>query len=492
MSQTLAMASLGAPVSLRRAHRDARRSLQTPTVKFHRAPSNNRRVAPTARAATVADPKTEADVVIVGGGLAGLCAAKKLTEAGVDFLLLEASDAVGGRLRTDVVDGYLLDRGFAIFLTGYPEAQKQLDYADLDLRPFYAGADVRFENAFHRVADPLRHPIDAVSSLNPAHPIGSTIDKVLVGVVRIQSLIGDCYDILRAPETTIRQRLDAAGFSEEMTHRFFRPFMSGIFFNPELATSSRLFNFVMRMLATGQNCLPAKGIEAVATQLEAGLTAGNVRVGAKVTGTVGVGDGGIALEGGAKVTARKAVVVATEGPAAAAMLPKLDAVAPSASGAPVGTTCLYFAIDGPPPLSTPILYLNGDGPGMINNCCFPSTVSDTYAPAGKSLASVSLIGVPDMANDELVESVKAELEAWFGRVDGRSPGSPPVSQWSHLKTYKIPFAQPNQETPSDLERTTRVGEGTYVCGDHRSPATFDGAMMSGRVAAEAIIADMGR
>ena len=269
MSQTLAMASLGAPVSLRRAHRDARRSLKTPTVKFHRAPSNNRRVAPIARAATVADPKTEADVVIVGGGLAGLCAAKKLTEAGVDFLLLEASDAVGGRLRTDVVDGYLLDRGFAIFLTGYPEAQKQLDYASLDLRPFYAGADVRFENAFHRVADPLRHPIDAVSSLNPAHPIGSTIDKVLVGVVRIQSLIGDCYDILRAPETTIRQRLDAAGFSEEMTHRFFRPFMSGIFFNPELATSSRLFNFVMRMLATGQNCLPAKGIEAVATQLEA-------------------------------------------------------------------------------------------------------------------------------------------------------------------------------------------------------------------------------
>jgi phytoene dehydrogenase-like protein len=248
----------------------------------------------------------------------------------------------------------------------------------------------------------------------------------------------------------------------------------------------------MRMLATGQNCLPAKGIEAVATQLEAGLAAGNVRVGAKVTGTVGVGDGGIALEDGAKVTARKAVVVATEGPAAAAMLPKLDAVAPSASGAPVGTTCLYFAIDGPPPLSTPILYLNGDGPGMINNCCFPSTVSDTYAPVGKSLASVSLIGVPDIGEEELVESVKAELEAWFGRVDGRSPGSPPVSQWSHLKTYKIPFAQPNQETPSDLERTTRVGEGTYVCGDHRSPATFDGAMMSGRVAAEAIIADMGR
>ena len=109
----------------------------------------------------------ETDVVIVGGGLAGLCAAKTLTENGVSFVLLEASDGVGGRLRTDAVDGFLLDRGFAIFLTGYPEAQKTLDYDALSLKPFYAGADVRFQDAFHRVADPLRHPIDAVASLSP-------------------------------------------------------------------------------------------------------------------------------------------------------------------------------------------------------------------------------------------------------------------------------------------------------------------------------------
>ena len=101
--------------------------------------------------------------------------------------------------------------------------------------------------------------MDAVASLNPSHPIGTVLDKILVGVVRLQSLIGDTYDILTAPETTIRGRLDAAGFTESMTGRFFRPFMSGIFFNPELTTSSRLFNFVMRMLAVGQNCLPAKG-----------------------------------------------------------------------------------------------------------------------------------------------------------------------------------------------------------------------------------------
>ena len=256
MTSTLAVTSFAAPASIGRARPSAARRSPgggTAVIKFARV--NNRglaRTAPVARAATVADikdgevkggriwalraemacaaeealerararfgnapadrgattapraassesdagDKTEADVVIIGGGLAGLCAAKKLAESGVDFLLLEASDAVGGRLRTDVVEGFLLDRGFAIFLTGYPEAQAQLDYQSLDLRPFYAGADVRFVDGFHRVADPLRHPVDALTSLNPAHPIGSVVDKILVGVVRVQSLLGDCYDIL--------------------------------------------------------------------------------------------------------------------------------------------------------------------------------------------------------------------------------------------------------------------------------------------------------
>lgn len=442
---------------------------------------------PAAAARTVvasASAPAEADVVIVGGGLAGLCAARTLADAGVDFLLLESSDAVGGRLRTDVVDGFLLDRGFAIFLTGYPEAQRVLDYDALDLRPFYAGADVRFEGAFHRVADPLRHPLDAVASLSPSHPVGTVLDKILVGVVRLQSLLGDTYDILTAPETTIRERLDAAGFTESMTNRFFRPFMSGIFFNPELTTSSRLFNFVMRMLATGQNCLPAKGIGEVCAQLERRLPAGSVRVNATAVGVVGARDESgarvVSLEGGDAVVARRAVIVASAGPDAEALLGDALASNPSASGTPVGTTCAYFAIDGPPPLPAPILYLNGDGEGLVNNCCFPSAVSSTYAPAGKSLASVSVIGVPDMDDDALCAALKEELVGWFGEG---------ARAWTHLRTYRVPFAQPNQTTPTALDRDARLGGGLYVCGDHRSPATFDGAMMSGRKAAEAVIAD---
>ena len=438
------------------------------------------------------------DVVIVGGGLAGLCAAKALAEAGVDFVLLESSDGVGGRLRTDEVDGFLLDRGFAIFLTGYPEAQKTLDYDALELQPFYAGADVFLDGAFHRVADPLRHPIDAVKSLSPNHPIGSVVDKVLVGLVRLQSLIGDCYEQLEAPETTIALRLKESGFSDEMVNRFFRPFMSGIFFDPKLGTSSRLFTFVMRMLATGQNCLPKKGIGEVAAQLARGLPAGSVRLDAKVTQRVtdaNTGETSLTTTASASgegekkstvVVAKKAVVVATAGPDAAAIAGEpLLSSSPSASGPAVGTTCLYFAIDGAPPLPTPILYLDGSkkptGGKLVNNCCFPSAVSPSYAPSGKSLASVSVVGVPDLDDASLEQKVRLELMDMFG---------PSVETWKHLRTYRIPFAQPNQQVPTNLNRDVRLGDSTtYVCGDHRSPATFDGAMRSGRLAAEAVLAD---
>jgi hypothetical protein len=302
-------------------------------------------------------------------------------------------------------------------------------------------------------------------------------------------------------------RLKNAGFTDAMINRFFRPFMSGIFFNPALTTSSRLFNFVMRMLATGQNCLPSKGIGEVAAQLERGLPSGSVRLHAGVVGAVGeLGGGGggddegvggssssrqISLQGGGVVTAKRAVVVAVEGPAAKTLLGEPLNVSPSARGAAVGTTCLYFAIDGPAPLPCPILYLNGDGPGLVNNCCFPSTVSSSYAPAGMSLASVSIVGVPDMTDEELEAAVRGELETWFGGSatgGAGASGAQPVSEWRHLRTYRIPFAQPNQITPTDLYRPVSLGKGLYVCGDHRSPATYDGAMLSGRLAAEAVIA----
>lgn len=425
--------------------------------------------------------KDSADVVVIGGGLAGLAACCELEKRGIDYLLLESSDEVGGRVRTDVVEGFLLDRGFAIFLTGYPEAQRVLDYDALDLKPFYAGADVRFNGSFHRVADPFRHPIDGLQSLT--NPVGSVEDKVRVGLVRFQTLLsmGTIEEMMSSDgETTIMKRLKDFGFSDAMIDRFFRPFMAGIFFNRELTTSSRLFNFVMRMLATGQNCPPAKGIGAVSAQLRDRLTPGSVRLNSKVAK---VGERGadasrtIALANGESINARKSVIVACEGPEAARLLGNSMEKSPSKRTSAVGTTCLYFAMD-KAPTTDPILYLDGDNKGgIVNNCCFPSNVAPSYAPPGKSLASVSIIGVP-AEDDATIESrVRKELSAWFGTDN--------VSAWRLLRIYRIPYAQPNQEAPTDFARPCALGNGLFVAGDHRYSATFDGALVSGRRAAEA-------
>ena len=494
------MSAVPAPLIARHArvtHPSTSRSVVSRTSTRTQFPIRHRgtSVRVTAASASSGTSTTSHDVVIVGGGLAGLCAAKRLTEAGVDFVLLESDDGVGGRLRTDKLDGFLLDRGFAIFLTGYPEAQRILDYGALQLKPFYAGADVFLDGEFHRVADPIRQPIDAVKSLNPSHPIGSVIDKVLVGLVRLQSLLGNCYEQLDADETTIALRLKSSGFSDQMIDRFFRPFMSGIFFDAKLGTSSRLFTFVMRMLATGQNCLPVDGIGAVGEQLKSKLPEGSVLLNTQVVKREEMKDDNgetvtkLTTSTGSSFIAKKSIIVATAGPDAQAISGEALDSSPSATGEPVGTTCLYFAIDGEAPFDVPILYLDGSkkptGGQLVNNCCFPSTVSASYAPAGKALASVSIVGVPDMNDDELEWKVRSELRVWFGADEVTE------QKWKHLKTYRIPFAQPSQQVPTNLNRDVRLNDGrTYVCGDHRSPATFDGAMRSGRLAAEAVIADL--
>lgn len=430
--------------------------------------------------ATRAAVKDSADVVVIGAGLAGLAACNELRKRNVDFVLLESSDDVGGRVRTDECEGFLLDRGFAIFLTGYPEAQRVLDYDALDLKPFYAGADVRFDGAFHRVADPFRHPVDGVQSLT--NPIGTVADKVLVGLVRFQTVLamGTLEEMMASEgETTIMKRLQDFGFSNAMIDRFFRPFMAGIFFNRELTTSSRLFNFVMRMLATGQNCLPAKGIGAVSAQLRDRLPGETVRVNAKVD-TVGErsasGERALTLANGEIVTAKKSVIVACEGPEAARLLGNSLDQYPSKTQAAVGTTCLYFAMKSAPTKDA-ILYLDGDNKGgIVNNCCFPSNVAPSYAPPGQALVSVSVIGVPDEDDTAIEAKVRTELSAWFGANQ--------VSGWRLLRVYRIPYAQPNQEAPTNFKRNADLGGGMFVAGDHRDSSTFDGALLSGKRAAE--------
>lgn len=408
------------------------------------------------------------DVVIVGAGLAGLACARTLHAAGVDAVVLEASDGVGGRVRSDVVDGFVLDRGFQILLTAYPELHRWVDLDSLDLCRFDPGARIRVGGRFHTVGDPLRRPADLLSTI--AAPIGTPLDKlrVLQAVASVRR--GPAADLLRRPDGTTAERLRRLGFSDRAVERFLRPLFAGIQLDPELEVSSRRFDVILRMLAVGDSAVPAAGMSALPEAIAAGLPPGVVRLGTPVgsagPGTVRTDDGSLSAN---------AVVVATDGPTAASLT---GAVADPGSR-PVAA--LWFGADAPP-LRGPRLVLDGDRSGPVRNLAVMSEVSSRYAPQGRASVVAAVPG-PDALEPDLPADARRQLRKWFGaEVDG----------WDLLRVDVIPHGQPDQRPPLHPKQPVRVGEGLFVCGDHRDTASIQGALFSGRRTAEAVLAELGR
>jgi phytoene dehydrogenase-like protein len=412
-------------------------------------------------------------VIIVGAGLAGLACARTLAKAGVSVTTLEASDGVGGRVRTDTVEGFRLDRGFQVFFTAYPEARAVLDYPALDLHAFAPGALVRVGGRFYRIMDPVRRPFAALAGLFA--PVGSLSDKANTLRLRRQVLSASVDSIFSAPERTAEVALKEFGFSDRILDRFFRPFFGGIFLERDLTTSSRMLRFVYRMLAEGDTTLPAAGMEAIPRQVAAGLPEGSIRLRARVTAVEpGAESALVLLEGGEWLRAG-VVILATEGDAAAALTGAFPAPRPR----PVA--CLYFSADRAP-LQEPLLVLDGNGRGPVTTLAVPSRVAPSYAPAGGHLISATVLGAPVESDAGLEVRVRGQMAGWFGAA--------PVARWRHLRTYRIPFAQFDQ-SPGVLEpahRPVRLGPRLFVCGDHVENASINGAMAAGRRAAEAVLA----
>ncbi|KAK9110956.1 hypothetical protein Scep_018475 [Stephania cephalantha] len=367
------------------------------------SPRQTRPLPPLRAIQTTAPAAAKTGAIVIGAGLAGLAAATRLHAANTPFILLEASDAVGGRVRTDVVDGFLLDRGFQIFITAYPEAQSLLDYKSLGLQKFYSGARVYFDGRFHTVADPLRHFPDALRSLT--NPIGSVLDKLLIGLTRIRVSNRSDDEILRASEKPIIDLLRDTGFSDSMIDRFFRPFFGGIFFDSELKTTSRLFDFIFKCLAMGDNTLPSNGIAAIPNQLASKLPIDSIALNSRVI-SVEIDDDDssrnaqiVRLETGETLESELGVIIAVEQHEAAKLLAGPDEANPVRARPGRGTVCMYFEADRAP-VREPVLFLNGSGRGVVNNMFFATNVARTYGPAGRTLVSVSVVGECEGVSEE--------------------------------------------------------------------------------------------
>ena len=407
------------------------------------------------------------DVAIVGAGLAGLACARTLAHHGHSVAVFEASDAVGGRVRTDRVDGFLVDRGFQVLLTAYPEASAVLDLEALDLKPFTPGALVRMDGRFERVGDPFRDLGAALPTVFSR--VGSLADKLRVLSLRSSVRAGTPESLWERLETTTEAALrERYGFSSQMIDRFFRPFLGGVLLDRRLGASSRAFEFYFRMFSEGDAAVPDAGMQAIPEQIAARLPAGTVRLGARVA-SVDPDGTGLRLEDGTEI-ACSAVVVATEATDVPDLIP--SAAVPETKS----TTQIAWAAP-QAPVADPVLMLDGDNRGPVNNAQVMTNVAPGYGPPGEALVTASVLGTPDVPDDVLEASARAQLGEWFG---------PQVAAWRPLSVVHVPHALPDLPSLEPPERPAHVRDNLFVTGDWLRNGSIEGALVAGRHAAEAV------
>jgi len=410
----------------------------------------------------------DTEVGVVGAGMAGLACALDLQAAGLDVTVLEADDRPGGRVGgpPSGQDDLILDHGFQILLTDYPELSRRVDMDALDLQAFDPGARIWDGGRLRTVADPRRRPGALVAT--GLAPVGSFADKL-----RLLALVRDVTrtsapDLLRRPDRSTRALLAERGFSAKMVERLWEPLFAGIQLDPDLEVSRRRFEIILRSLARGDSVVPAAGMQALADQLAAGLAPGSLRLGARV-----IGIDGTAVNGADGSTLRaEQVVIAVEGPAAAALTG--GAVAdPGSRG-----VAAWWALAPEAPFTGKAIALDGVRSGPVKNVAVMSNVSTRYAPGRHLVVAALPVGRGDLPED--VEGpARRQLRGWFGPV---------VDAWETVRVDRIPHGQPDQAPPLHPKQPVALGAGRFVAGDHRDTASIQGALFSGGRAAAAVLA----
>jgi len=407
-----------------------------------------------------------ADVLIVGGGLSGLNAAWHLQNAGKKVLILEGSDAPGGRMRSDREDGFVFDRGFQVLLTAYPEFNRKdfpVAQAQLHLHHFLPAALVFHEGRRYLLGDPLRMPAAlAPTLLNP-----------LLNLADLWKTFRLRQQLMRtAPEACFEgEAIDACGFLEQrgfskpyIAH-FFRPFLEGVFLDNPAHVDAAAFRFVYKMFAEGYAALPAGGIQTLPDAMCRSLPAGTMRTGMEVTA---VTKDSVSCADGTVLHAPAVMLTGGFGQ----LLPGQDGLRNTWRS----TLNVYFAMDSNP-LPQPILCLQSSPKALAGNFTVLSAVAPGYAPAGMQLLSATHTGGRPWS-ESLKEAMRNELAGLLGL----NP-----QQLRYLRHYTIPQALPTQEKVDYAPRIMRSDDGVWLAGDVTSNSSANAALLSGRLAAENIL-----
>lgn len=442
------------------------------------------------------EPAYRTDVVIVGAGVAGLSAAHRLTSAGVTTTVLEAAPCVGGRMATEKVDGFRLDRIGQLLSTAYPELALAPGLDALTLRPFAPGVLLHSDGRHHRAgaqagAGGARGALHAVRALAGAPrsgalprprtgsaaapprmrtgaPLGSAVDQARLGAALTRLAATPAERLLRRPEAPAAEALAARGLPARTIDGFLRPLLAALLCDPDLTTSSRCADLALRAFAAGRLCVPEGGADVLPELLARTLPPGTVHTGVRAT-AVSTTSVTTAEHGEFRC---RAVLVATDARTAAELLPGLRVPAFH----PV--TVLHHTTDEPLATGASLL-LDADRSGPVAHTAVLSGVDPSRAPAGRTLISSTVLGPPP---DGVDTAVRRHLARLYGTSTGR---------WETLAVHHTAEAVPAMRPPHDLRRPVRLMAGLYVCGDHRDTSTVQGALHSAHRASAAIVSDLG-
>ena len=409
------------------------------------------------------DPKEKIKIHIIGAGVSGLIAAKVLEECGFSPTLIESSNDVGGRIKTFIKEGYQLDRGFQVLLTGYPQAKKHLDYKALKLQKLVSGSSIFIKNKQFIIGNPIRN----ISLLIPTlfSDIGTISDKLKIIKLYLNLRFKSIEKIFLSKEIKTIIYLEKYGFSKKIINHFFKPFFAGIFLETELSTSSRMFEFIFKMFAQGHVAIPESGMQEIPNQIAKKLTKTNFIFNTEVDK---ISDGEIILKNKNKIKSDY-TIIATE---------VKNLIDGHNCSAIKWKSCInfYFETD-KKYLTSGLIGLVPGNNTVINNIFFVSGIkSKTTGP--KELLSVTVIDSKSYSNGDLIERVEYELKKYCGIKVIRL-----ISQFNILKSL------PDLKDISSTKKLSefQISDTIFLAGDHKLNPSLNAAITSGEMSALQLI-----